>query len=605
MRVIAIYGRVLRLLRGHPWTVSLLSLANLALAGLQFLDPMLFGRVIEMLSNSGSMSDTQTLAMAVPILATWGAVGLFGIVANMLVALCADRLSHRRRREEVARFYSHILALPSSFHIGIHSGELTKVMWSGADTLFGLWLGFFREQLSTWVSICVLLPLTFILNWRLATALLVLAVVFSITTAVTITRTEAKQRKAQSYHNKLAAAASDALANVAVVQSFNRVDAERSRFGQVYDTMLSHQFPVLNWWAFVTVMTRTSSTVAVMSIVTIGTLLHARGQAGVGEIVSFMGFAGLLIGRLEALMWFVSRLFQTVPALEEYFSILAPASGVPERVDAKPLVLTKGEVAFHGVSFAYPSAPMTLTDVGFRAAPGSVTALVGQTGAGKTTTMALLQRVWDPVAGRITIDGQDTRNVTLESLRDSIGVVFQDSMLFARSIRDNLRVGKPDATDAEIVRACRLAEAHEFILRQPQGYDTIVGERGATLSGGQRQRLAIARALLKNPPILILDEATSALDAATEVKVSRALRALMAGRTTFIIAHRLSTVRDADEILVFNNGEITERGRFNDLVRLGGDFAALVEAQMTPQPLPIHSQFGEAEFGHLELADAA
>ena len=211
-------------------------------------------------------------------------------------------------------------------------------------------------------------------------------------------------------------------------------------------------------------------------------------------------------------------------------------------------------------------------------------ALVGHTGAGKSTAMNLLQRLWDPTSGAVRIDGTDIRDVTLESLRAGIGVVFQESLLFNRSIRENLLIGRPGATDEELERACRLADAHEFITRQPQGYDTLVGERGTTLSGGQRQRLAIARALLKDPPILILDEATSALDAATEARVSRAMANLMKGRTTFIIAHRLSTVKDADEILVFDAGRIVERGRFDALIARKGRFADLVSTQLTNTP---------------------
>jgi len=208
--------------------------------------------------------------------------------------------------------------------------------------------------------------------------------------------------------------------------------------------------------------------------------------------------------------------------------------------------------------------------------------LVGPTGSGKTTAHALLHRAFDPQSGFITIDGMDLRALTLTGLRHNIGVVFQETLLFNRSIADNLRVGKPDATDAEIREAAARAQALEFIEGNAEGFEARVGERGRLLSGGERQRLAIARALLKNPPILILDEATSALDAATEAKVSKALRVLMAGRTTFVIAHRLSTIRDADEILVFDNGRLAERGCFEDLLLRNGLFAELVASQLTP-----------------------
>jgi ATP-binding cassette, subfamily B, beta-glucan exporter len=332
----------------------------------------------------------------------------------------------------------------------------------------------------------------------------------------------------------------------------------------------------------VNVMTRAASTISVISIVVIGTVLHVQGRASVGEIVSFMGLASLLIGRLDGALSFASRLFFEVPGLQQFFAVLDTQTSVPEKPDAKPLVPGPGKVEFENVGFAYPGGPPVLSDVTFSAQPGSVVALVGQTGAGKSTVMALLQRLWDPQTGRIQIDGQDLRDVKLESLRRAIGVVFQESMLLHRTIRDNLLIGNPTATAADLERAAQMADAHEFIVRQPHGYDTLVGERGATLSGGQRQRLAIARALLKDPPILILDEATSALDTATEARVARALKTLMAGRTTFIIAHRLSTVRDADEIMVFEGGRIAERGSFDELLARGGRFADLVATQLAP-----------------------
>ncbi len=583
MRFFKIYGRVLGSLGNDKRLAVMLGVANLIVAGLQFLDPLLFGRVIGMLTQSDNMSTDALWSQSAQLLGIWFAVGAASIGANIATALHAERMAHRNRLAIMNRYFGHVLSLPLSFHGDIHSGRLMKVMLGGSDSLFGLWLVFFRDQLSTYVAVVVLLPITFFMNWRLASTLVVLVALFIVLTLIVVRRTEAGQRRVEHFQNHLAGTAQDALANVMVVQSFTRLSAESRLFGQIIDDVIRNQFPVLNWWAVVNVLTRGASTIAVISIVVIGTVLHLQGQASIGEIVSFMGFATLLIGRLESGVQFASKVFFQLPVLEDFFAVLDAKSSVPEKVEARELVSQAGEVAFENVSFAYPGGPNILSDVSFTAKPGTSVALVGQTGAGKSTAMNLLQRLWDPVSGSIRVDGQDLRDVSLESLRRSIGVVFQESMLFNRSIRENLRIGRPGATDDELERACRLADAHEFIIRQPQGYDTVVGERGSTLSGGQRQRLAIARALLKDPPILILDEATSALDAATEARVSRAMQTLMRGRTTFIIAHRLSTVRDADEILVFEQGRVVERGNFDELLRMRGKFAELVETQLSPQ----------------------
>ena len=220
-----------------------------------------------------------------------------------------------------------------------------------------------------------------------------------------------------------------------------------------------------------------------------------------------------------------------------------------------------------------------MRDVSFEVSPGETVALVGSTGSGKSTTLGLLHRVFDPTQGKILIDGIDIRDLTLKALRRNIGVVFQEPMLFARSIEENLRVGRPDASEAEIAVALELAQAAEFVGRQSDGLKTIVGERGRSLSGGERQRVSIARALLKNPPIMIFDEATAALDAATERQLQQALEKAMEGRTTFVIAHRLATIRNADRIFVFDQGEIVEQGSFDELVAKNGRFAALARAQ--------------------------
>lgn len=584
MRILTAYRRVLSMLGGDVRLAVVLGIANIVLAGLQFLDPVLFGRVIGLLGNSGTMDRAELWSQAATLIAIWVGVAALSIGGNIATVVQAERMSHRNRLKVMSRFFGHVLSLPLSFHGDSHSGRLMKVMLSGSDAMFSVWLTFFREQLATYVALLVLLPLTLLLNWQLSLVLIVLVVLFCATTIVVINKTEAGQSRAEHFQSSLAGTAQDALANVMVVQSFTRLAAEKRRFGQIAEQVIAHQFPVLNWWAVVNVMTRGASTIAVIVIVLIGTYLHVHGKASVAQIVTFMGFSNLLISRLESAMQFASRLFLLLPGLRDFFGVLDSKSSVPEDEDALELETSRGEVAFEDVSFAYPGGPAILSGVSFVAQPGSVVALVGTTGAGKSTAMNLLQRLWDPTAGRVFIDGQDIAHVTLESLRATIGVVFQESLLFNRSIRENLRIGMPDATDEDIERACRMADAHDFIMRQPQGYDTMVGERGATLSGGQRQRLAIARALLKNPPILILDEATSALDAATEARVSRAMQTLMQGRTTFIIAHRLSTVRDADEILVFDGGQIVERGRFDALVARGGRFAELVATQLSGAP---------------------
>jgi len=443
-----------------------------------------------------------------------------------------------------------------------------------------MWLSFFREHLATLLATIVLLPLTIILNWQLAIALILLVVVFCTFTIIVIGKTETAQRQVEGYHSTLAGTAQDALANVLVVQAFTRLSAEARNFRATGDLVLSKQFPVLNWWAVLSVVTSAASTITVITIFMIGTILHLRGAASIGAIVSFMGFSTLLIGRLTGAMGFISRLFMQMPTLIDFFAILDAETTILEHAGAPRLKVTAGEVKFENVSFAYVSGIPTVQNISFTARPGSVVALVGATGAGKSSTMALLQRYWDSSRGRILIDGQDIKDVTLESLRAAIGVVFQDSLLFNRSIRENLMVGNPNATEAQLLKACRMAEALDFILAQPNGFETMIGERGVNLSGGQRQRLAIARAILKDPPILVLDEATSALDAATEANIGRALRALMVGRTSFVIAHRLSTIRDADEILVFDEGRIVERGSFKQLLATQGIFSTLVETQI-------------------------
>jgi ATP-binding cassette subfamily B protein len=264
--------------------------------------------------------------------------------------------------------------------------------------------------------------------------------------------------------------------------------------------------------------------------------------------------------------------------------VLDNIPAVADRPDAVDPGRLQGQVVFKDVNYSYDGKRPAVTDLNFTAQPGETIALVGPTGAGKTTALALLHRVFDPNSGSITIDGYDLRDLKLSALRRNIGVVFQEMLLLNRSIADNLRVGKPDATDAEMREALRRAQALDFVDRNPDGLNAQVGERGRFLSGGERQRLSIARALLKDPPVLILDEATSALDATTETKVQAALDEVMKNRTTFVIAHRLATIRNATRILVFEHSRIAEAGPFDELVRRDGAFTQLARAQFLLPP---------------------
>ena len=579
MQFFRVYFRVLRLLGSEATLAMVLVAANLGLASAQFAEPILFGRIIDKLATAQTENRAPQWSELAPLLGAWVGFGLFTIMAAVLVALHADRLSHRRRLAVMAEYFEHVLHLPLGYHSGVHSGRLLKNMLDGASSMASVWLNFFRENCAYFVALFVLLPLSLFINWRLASLLILMVLLFGVLTIFVLRRTDGLQSKVERYHADLAERASDALGNIAVIQSFTRVEAEATALRKVSADLLSAQMPVLSWWAVAAVATRASATLTLLGIFLLGVSLHLNGLASIGEIVTFMSFATMLIGRLEQVVGFINWIVAIVPKLQEFFDVLDTTPAVRDRPNAVDPGRLVGRVAFEHVKFSYDSRRVALDDVSFEVEPGQTIALVGSTGSGKSTTLGLMHRVFDPNEGRITIDGIDLRDMTLLSLRRNIGVVFQEPMLFARSIEENLRVGKPDATDAEIMLAIERAQATEFIARQTDGLRTIVGERGRSLSGGERQRLSIARALLKDPPILIFDEATSALDATTEKQLQAALEAATQGRTTFVIAHRLATIRNANRILVLDQGRIIESGSFDELVAKNGRFAALARAQ--------------------------
>lgn len=583
MTLTALYKRVLRQLGPDQRTGWGLAITNVCLAITLFAEPILFGRVIDTLSKSATQSTAQLWDRVAPLLLAWAGFGLFTIAAGASIALLSDRLAHRRRHAVLADYFEHVLHLPLSQHSRTHSGRAMKVMLQGTDTLWWLWLSFFRDNLAALVSLIVLIPVALYINWRLAWVLIVLCVIFALLTHFILKRTQTLQQQVESHHSDLAERASDTLGNVALVQSFARVQYEVDSLRGISQRVLGAQLPVLSWWAVMTMLTRSATTLTILCIVVLGAWLFTQELISVGEIVTFIAFAGLVIGKLEQVVSFINKLAMDAPKLREFFEVLDTNPLIRDSATAIDPGRLTGKIVFKDVSFSYDGKRTAIDNLSFTIQPGQTIALVGASGAGKTTALSLLYRAFDPQTGLIKVDDQDIRHFQLTALRRNIGVVFQEPLLFNRSIAENLRIGSPEATDAQLLESCARAQALEFIERQPHGLETNIGERGRALSGGERQRLSIARVILKDPPILILDEATSALDGTTELKLMEALEEVTRNRTTLVIAHRLSTIRHADTILVMEDGRVIETGSFDALYARNGRFTEIVNAQFNEQ----------------------
>lgn len=567
MTVLQIYRRVLALLAPEKYLALCLAGASVALGLIQLAEPILFGWVVDALAKQDE---------ALPYIGVWAAFGLSGIVAGALVATFADRLAHRSRHAVVNQAFERAVNLPVSYHSERGSSSVVRSIHAGSESLFRLWLGAMREQLTAFFGILFLIPTAISIDARMAAILASLSIAYVVLNRVVLKKTSGGQADVERLHCEVSGRVGDVISNVTTVQSYTRFAAEADAMRGMMADVLKAQYPVLTWWGILSVMQRAASTITMVAVFAVGSLLASRGEMTIGEIVSFVAFANLLITKLDQLSGFVLDVNRAGPSIRTFFSLIDEEPDIIEAADARSLPHVKGAVSYENVSYSFPSTVQGIFNVDISANPGQTVALVGPTGSGKTTTLSLLQRMRTPDTGRILVDGHDVRDVTLASLRQSIAVVFQDAGLFNRSIAENVGIGRMGAGRDEIERACRLAEAHEFILQKPGGYDFVIGERGASLSGGERQRLSIARAILKNAPILILDEATSALDAETEGKVKRALDRLRKNRTTFIIAHRLSTVADADQIYVLDHGRVVEHGRFMQLANRGGLFSRLV-----------------------------
>jgi glucan exporter ATP-binding protein len=580
MSLVKIYTRALKKLGSDSKLAWILAFANLALAITLFAEPILFGKVINTLANIESSKASTLWNDVAPLLLIWMLFGFFTIATSTLVALFSDRLAHRRRHKIFGEYFEHVLHMPLKQQSQTHSGRLMKIMLAGTDTLWWLWLSFFREHLAAFISLIILIPLALYMNWQLALVLISLCLFFGLLTHFILRKTQDLQQAIESHHSDLAELASDTLSNIALVQSFSRIQVEVKALQGISQKMLNAQLPVLSWWAIVTVLTKSATTLSILCIVVLGSWLYAHSLITIGEIVTFIAFAGIFIGRLEQIVTFANKLASDAPRLQEFFEVLDTSPDIQNIPNAIDPGRCSGLIQFKEVCFAYNNRHKAINGLSFTANPGETIALVGASGAGKSTALSLLYRAFDTQSGQITIDGIDIKNFDLSALRRNIGVVFQEPLLFNRSIAENLLVGAPDANEEEMRIACQRAQALDFIERQAEGFDTVIGERGRILSGGERQRLSIARALLKDPPILVLDEATSALDSATEESLIKAMGEVMRTRTTLVIAHRLSTIKNANLILVMYAGRIIETGTYQSLCQKSSQFNEMVNIQL-------------------------
>ncbi|HYJ12669.1 MAG TPA: ABC transporter ATP-binding protein [Thermomicrobiales bacterium] len=553
--------------------------------GLMLAIPLVLGKAID---NGVIGRDLDYLLKATALI-----VGLailqagFTFVRTYGTHILAERVANDLRNELYAKFEE----LPFQFYDRSQTGQLMSRATDDISNIRNMLQFSMRAVIQMILMVVVIAVIMFGIDWKLALIALSTTpflVWWGVHFSITI---RPMWLRVQQQFGVMTTKLQENVAGGRVVRAYAQEVEESDRFEAELETLFQHNLKAANRWAWSYPMTLTLNSLSVAGVVWIGGLMVLNGQVTIGTLVAFERYTSMLQEPIRWLGMVVNRMAQAIASGERVFEILDTKARVANRPDARPTGTVRGVVTFDHVDFRYSGARReTLHDVSFEARPGEIVALVGPTGSGKSSVVSLIPRFYDPSNGAVRIDGTDIREFTLESLRSQIGTVMQETFLFSMTIAENISYGRTDATREQVIAAATAAQASSFIERMPEGYDTVIGERGVTLSGGQKQRLAIARALLIDPRILILDDSTASVDSDTEHEIQKALRTLMANRTTLVIAQRLTTVRDADQIIVFQNGRVTQHGTHDELLAdPEGFYHELYDLQMRDQELAMQA----------------
>jgi len=558
----------------HRRTVLLVLGLMLGVAVIAAIEPLVMKWIIDALTARAGVA---LLVWSIGLLA-------FCAIAREVMDAAANWLGWRTRvgvqyallEVTVGKLHTMPLRLQRSEGVGALMTRLDRSIQGFTSAVTLILFSILPSTIFLTIAVAIMLQL----DWRLAVVVIAFAPMPAAIAAYAGGEQARRERSLLDRWSAIYSRFNEVLSAILVVRSFAMENAEKNRF--LRQVARANKTVIRGVATDTSYASASNLTVALARLTAIGSgaWLVLQDQMTVGTVVAFLGYVGALFAPMQSLSTVYSNLRRASIFLEEIFGILSIEEQSQDAADATDVVALKGAVSFDNVSFRYaPDSSPLLNHVSFCADAGQTIAIVGPSGSGKTTLMGLLMRFYNPDEGSIRVDGRDVRSITQTSLRRHIGVVLQDPMLFNDSVRANIAYGRPNASRAEVEQAAMLANAHTFIQRLPEGYDTRVGERGSLLSAGERQRITIARALLKDPRILVLDEATSALDAETEAAVQAALMALTAGRTTFVIAHRLATVINADRIIVLKGGSIVESGTHRELMDQGDYYATLVRRQ--------------------------